>query len=318
MLDGAKVADQHCESFQPDSNSGLWLGLAVGELALAGRDKLTFIVSEPIDSFGVWAEQLVAESTGKEGRGVLPVADEPVRSPDKYGDDRIFIYIRNADSPNEEQDRWAKALGEYGHPVITVSADGPEDLGRLFFFSEFAVGVIGWVLGINPFDQPNVEEAKQNGRAALEAGGLDILDATEEDLKALITGMEPPNYFAIMGYLPYDAETDAAIGRLRTAVGEATKVATTFGYGPRFLHSTGQLHKGGPATGVFLQLVHDGRSDLEIPGEDYSFRQVINAQADGDFQTLKSHELPIVRVRLSSADLPGSIDSLTAKIKSMF
>ena len=170
LLHRAQVAEQNCTSFDDSSsNSGLWLGVAMGELALQGRDKLTFVVSDPISSFGLWVEQLIAESTGKQGKGILPVADEPLGDPDAYGDDRVFVYLRNADEPDEELDAKIDALGKAGHPTITLAAHGPADLGRIFFFAEFATAVAGWVLGINPFDQPNVQEAKDNTAKVLEA-----------------------------------------------------------------------------------------------------------------------------------------------------
>ena len=182
-----------------------------------------------------------------------------------------------------------------------------QSLSGLFFDFEFAVAVLGWALGINPFDQPNVQEAKDNTNKVL----AESPDAPEDgDLAELLDGLEPPHYVAIMGYLPYEEAVDEAIGRLRSALIETHGVATTWGYGPRFLHSTGQYHKGGPPTGRFLQLVHDSDADADVPGEAFDFRRLISAQADGDLQTLRSHDLPAVRVRLDASDLPGAIDRL--------
>jgi hypothetical protein len=297
LLGRAQVAEQNCSSFdQTTSNSGLWLGIAMGELAAQGRDKLTFVVSEPIASFGLWVEQLIAESTGKEGKGILPVAGEPLGDPDAYGDDRVFAYLRNADEPDERLDERVQALKRAGHPVVTLSSHGATDLGRIFFFAEFATAVAGWVLGINPFDQPNVQEAKDNTKRVLDAG--DLPDVDPGDLDELLSGAEPPAYVAIMGYLQPSDEVDAAIDELRVKIRERTGATTTFGYGPRFLHSTGQFHKGGPPTGRFLQLVHDGGQDAEIPEAGYGFRHLKNAQAIGDLQTLRDHGLPAVQVRL--------------------
>ncbi|MEA2133595.1 MAG: transaldolase / glucose-6-phosphate isomerase, partial [Solirubrobacteraceae bacterium] len=312
ILEGAQVAEQACSDFEaPEDNSGLWLGLALGELARAGRDKLTFVVDDPLGSFGIWAEQLVAESTGKQGRGIFPIADEPVLAADAYGPDRVFLHLRNTEAPDARHDDHIAALAEAGHPTITVQAAGPDDLGRVFFLSEFATAVVGWVLEINPFDQPNVQQAKDATKRVLDEGSPDLEDG---DLAALLGGLEPPAYLAIMGYLPYSAEIEAAVGRLREAVIERHHTATTYGYGPRFLHSTGQFHKGGPAVGRFLQFVHDAEADAEIPGEDFDFRTLIAAQADGDLQTLRDHGLEAVRVRLNSGDLPGAIDDLRGSV----
>ena len=256
VLDSAIGAAEECRGEQ--GNAGLWLGCALGELALQGRDKLTIVADAPLSSYGVWAEQLVAESTGKLGRGILPIADEPLV--DGYGDDRVFLHIALDDAGNAEK---LAALKEAGHPVITVRALGPSDLGRIFFLSEFAVAVAGWVLEINPFDQPNVQEAKDNTNRVLQEGspGLDAGSLSE-----LAEGLAPPAYYAIMGYLPYSDETEAAVARLRASLIESHGVATTWGYGPRFLHSTGQFHKGGPKVGRFLQIVDEPRQDLEVPG----------------------------------------------------
>ena len=201
--------------------------------------------------------------------------------------------------------RPCSALAAAGHATITMTADGASDLGRIFFLSEFATAVAGWALQINPFDQPNVQEAKDNTAKVLEAGSPEDLD--DGSLDELLDGLAAPGYLAIMGYLPYLDAVDEAIAGLRAAVIERYGVATTFGYGPRFLHSTGQFHKGGPDTGRFLQLVHDSTEDAEVPGQPYSFRTLIDAQADGDLQTLRGHGLPAVRVRLPAGDLAGAI-----------
>jgi transaldolase / glucose-6-phosphate isomerase len=295
LLHGAQVAEQNCATFEPGGNSGLWLGVVMGQLALLGRDKLTFAVSEPISSFGLWVEQLIAESTGKHGQGILPVADEPLGAPEDYGDDRVFAYLRNEDDPDEELGAKIEALARAGHPTVTLSVRGAADLGRVFFFAEFATAVAGWVLGINPFDQPNVQEAKDNTARILSDG---LPDLEPGSLEELLDKAAPPHYVAIMGYTAPSEEFDAAVTELRVAIRDRSKATTTFGYGPRFLHSTGQMHKGGPPTGLFVQLVHDGEEDVEIPGAGYGFRHLKNAQALGDLQTLRNHGLPAVQVRL--------------------
>ncbi|HET8950293.1 MAG TPA: hypothetical protein VFN44_07275 [Solirubrobacteraceae bacterium] len=272
-----------------DGNPGLDLGVALGELALQGRDKLTFIVDDPLESFGLWAEQLVAESTGKEARGILPIADEPLLPAAEYGPDRVFVHVATGDV---EVTGKVGELSAAGHPVFTLEAAGPDDLGRVFFVSEFATAVAGWVLGINPFDQPNVQEAKDNTKRVLEEGSPE-LDAG--DAEALIDGLEPPRYLAIMGYLPYSDAVESGAARFRERVVRRHHVATTYGYGHRFLHSTGQFHRGGPAVGAFLQIVDEPQEDLEVPGESYTFGTLIRAQADGDLQTLRSHGLDAVR-----------------------
>jgi transaldolase/glucose-6-phosphate isomerase len=312
ILEGAQVAALACSDFDaPEDNAGLWLGLALGELARASRDKLTFVVDDPISSFGIWAEQLVAESTGKQGRGILPIADEPLLAADAYGPDRVFLHLRNTDAPDAGHDEHIAALAAAGHPTLTVQAGGPDDLGRVFFLSEFATAVVGWVLEINPFDQPNVQQAKDATKKVLDEGSPTLDDG---DLGALLGALEPPGYLAIMGYLPYSAEAEAAVARLREAAIDRHHVATTYGYGPRFLHSTGQFHKGGPAVGRFLQLVSDADADADIPGDEFDFRTLINAQADGDLTTLRDHGLEAVRVRLNAGDIPGAIDDLRGSI----
>jgi glucose-6-phosphate isomerase len=294
VLDSAIGAAAECQGEQ--GNAGLWLGCALGELARQGRDKLTFVADAPLSSFGIWAEQLFAESTGKKGTGILPIADEPLLDPSAYGEDRVFVHIALDDADNATR---LGALKDAGHPVITIRALGPTDLGRIFFLSEFAVAVAGWVLEINPFDQPNVQEAKDNTNRVLAEGSPGL---EEGSLSELTDGLEPPAYLAIMGYLPYSTETEARVARLRAAVMERYHVATTWGYGPRFLHSTGQFHKGGPKTGRFLQLIDNPAEDLEIPGEPYTFGTLIRAQADGDLQTLRDHGLPAVRFNVGDID----------------
>jgi hypothetical protein len=316
LLHRAQVAEQNCAHYDSSqSNSGLWLGASVGELARQGRDKLTFLVSEPIESFGLWVEQLVAESTGKHGRGILPVADEQVGEPDAYGNDRVFAYLRNGDEPSEALDDAVNRLADAGHPALTLTTHGAVDLGRIFFMSEFAVAVAGWALEINPFDQPNVQEAKDKTKEVLDAGSIPTFESGSDDaLRALLADASPPHYVAILGYLPYSEELDAAVEEMRVAIRAATGAATTFGYGPRFQHSTGQEHKGGPPTGRFLQLVNDPERDADIPGAGYSFGTLCAAEAAGDLQTLHAHGLKAERVKLEGPP-PDAVRALTQRIK---
>jgi glucose-6-phosphate isomerase len=304
LLDGAAVAEDACREGDPADNGGLWLGAALGALAKQGRDKLTFVVAGPIASFGLWVEQLVAESTGKHGRGVLPVADEPLGAAEEYGDDRVFVHLRgDGDAPLET-----------GHPVVSVPVRGPEDLGRIFFFAEFATAVAGWSLALNPFDQPNVQEAKDNTSRALDEGAEEPFAEPADALRTLLDGAAPPAYVAIMAYAPPSPELDAAAAELRAAIRAATKATTTFGYGPRFLHSTGQYHKGGAPTGRFLQLVSDAAQDTPVPGKPFTFEQLKRAQAVGDLRTLRSHDLPAERVRLGG-DPAAAVRALAEEVR---
>ena len=302
--------------------AAVWLGAALSGLAQAGRDKLTFAISETLPGLGLWLEQLVAESTGKHGTGVLPVADEPLGEPAVYGDDRVFAYLPDVHAPDAELERKVQALAQAGHPVFTIPTTGPTDLGRVFLLAELAVAVIGWGLEINPFDQPNVQQAKDATNRVLagyeERKELpEIADADDAALRALLGDAAPPSYIAIMGYLQPSPEFDAAAAELRETLRDGTRATTTFGYGPRFLHSTGQFHKGGPKTGRFLQLIHDGPEDVEIPGKPFTFTTLKNAQAIGDLETLRSLELPAERVRLHGEDPAQALRALTAKIKEM-
>jgi transaldolase / glucose-6-phosphate isomerase len=302
LLHRSMVAEQNCTHFDSSSaNSGLWMGIAMGELAAQGRDKATFVVSEPISSFGLWVEQLIAESTGKQGKGILPVAGEPLGAPDVYGDDRVFAYLRDPDNADPDTDAKMEALARAGHPVLTLAVHGAADLGRIFFFAEFATAVVGWALGINPFDQPNVQEAKDNTARMLEEKVGKIEHAA--DLTPLLRAT-PPQYVGILAYVTPSDAFDAAVDELRVKIRDRTKATTTFGYGPRYLHSTGQYHKGGPPNGVFLILFAYAAKNLDIPEAGYSFDDLKLAQAMGDAKTLQEHGLETVFIVLEgdSAD----------------
>ncbi len=331
LLASAESAATSSATEDDDTSVGLWLGCAIGWLALQGRDKLTFICSEPFESFGLWAEQLVAESSGKEGKGIVPIADEPLGDPSQYGDDRVFAYVRNSEAPDKDIDRKLEALADVGHPVLTVPFDGTSDLGALFFEWEFAVAVACAVIGVNAFDQPNVQEAKDltnkeieqylseghldDGGESLREGNLSVYGeggSVSDQLARLLGNVSADSYVATMAYVPYGEEIYSKLQKLRTTIRAATKAATTVGYGPRFLHSTGQLHKGGPRRGVFIQITSDGKNGLSIPQAGYDFATLIKAQSAGDLKALQSRDLPVLRVHIEG-DVAGGLRELTEK-----
>jgi transaldolase / glucose-6-phosphate isomerase len=324
LLEGAKDAWDTTlhDSSRPTGGepAGVWLGAALSALAQAGRDKLTFAIADSLPGLGLWLEQLVAESTGKQGTGILPVAEEPLGELSAYGEDRVFAYFSDLDAPDEELDAKVRALGDAGHPLIELPTHGPDDLGRMFMLAEIAVAVAGWGLRINPFDQPNVQQAKDATKRVLAGYEAEhrLADAPEADdaaLAALLGPAAPPDYVALMGYVEPSAEFDAAIAELRALIRAHGKATTTFGYGPRFLHSTGQFHKGGPKVGRFLQLLYDGPQDVEIPGAAYGFTTLKNAEALGDFQTLREVGLPAERVRLSGDSPAAGLRDLIKRIE---
>jgi transaldolase/glucose-6-phosphate isomerase len=277
-------------------NPAAWLGAALGEAALAGRDKVTFVLSPGITSFGLWVEQLIAESTGKEGKGILPVADEPLGVPGVYGQDRVFVSMVLSDEIDAAVESRLTELEKVGHPVVHLRLDDRYDLGQEFFRWEFATAVAGAVLGINAFDQPNVAESKANTKTVLAKQTPPSPAASERDLEKFLAAIMPGDYLAIMAYLPPTPENDRRLRAIRVRLRDRLKVATTFGYGPRFLHSTGQLHKGGRPTGHFLQLTQRSEQDLPIPGEAFSFGRLEEAQAEGDLLALRSRGRPAIRL----------------------
>ncbi len=308
------------DSVPVEGNPGVWLGAVLGRLATQGRNKVTLITSPKVATFGYWVEQLIAESTGKEGKGIVPIEGEPVGKPAVYGDDRLFVYIRmDADPPN----RAVKALEKYGHPVVTLTLRDKLDLGGEFFRWEVATAIAGSILGIDAFDQPNVQESKDNTKKVLATfksrGKLPAAESVaaakaRAGIASLLGRARKGAYFAIMAYTARTPGSEAAIAAIRTAVRDRTKIATTAGYGPRFLHSTGQLHKGGPKTGLFLQIVQDDARDVLIPGQPYSFSVLKQGQAIGDLQSLTSRRLPVLRVTLGR-DPAAGWRALTTAVK---
>ena len=253
-----------------------------------GRDKLTLLLPPEIASFGNWAEQLIAESTGKEDVGIVPVVGEPLGASEAYGEDRLFVAIGEHD---------VGPLERLGHPVVRIAYEDREQIGGEFFRWEMATAVAGYVLQINPFDQPNVQEAKDATREILASGTVE--DPGTDDLGALLKEIRPGDYVAILAYLDRTSETEEAIESARVAIRDRYSVATTTGFGPRFLHSTGQLHKGGANNGVFIQVTDGARAqDLPIPGQDFTFGTLIDAQALGDLRSLRNRGRRVARIRL--------------------
>ena len=324
----------------PMEQPGLVLGAALGELALRSRDKLTLVLGKEIAAFGSWIEQLVAESTGKDGRGIVPVVGEPLATPEHYGEDRVFVALSVAPLPSHTH-RALEMLRQAGHPVIEWRAPSLAGLGEEFLRWEIATVVASSVLGVDPFDEPNVTEAKLASQVALDQAVAEgrfptrEVVATREDTRAeaprgvievlrrrlaadadpaawataLVSLVTPGDYFAILAYFHATPERDKRLDRLRIAVRTTAGVATTVGHGPRFLHSTGQLHKGGPATGVFLQLTADEGADVAIPGKPFGFATLIAAQAWGDFEVLERRGRRVLHLHLG-ANPERALDTL--------
>lgn len=317
---------------------GVRLGAAFGGLAAGGRDKLTIVTHPDVSAFGAWAEQLVAESTGKEGKGIVPIENEPLGAPDVYGEDRVFVYVgANLPDPAAGVEEKLRALEAAGHPVVRLDMNDEYDLGEQFYLWELAVAAAGSILGINAFDQPNVQESKDNTVALLkqyaQKGSFDepapsvegpAFDVTflsgstsvaaqspTAALAGVFAQLHPHDYAAITAYIARNATHGALLQELRLKIRDACKVATTVGFGPRFLHSTGQLHKGGPDTCVMLQIVADGVDDPSIPGMHVGFRTLMAAQALGDWMSLDKRHRRGVRVHLRG-DIEAGLRALIA------
>ncbi len=308
VLDRAATMVQACSPSVPaGENPGAWLGAVFAEAAKVGRDKITIVAPPAIQSFGVWAEQLIAESTGKEGKGLVPVADEALGTPQVYGNDRLFVRLA---LPGDDEPSALAALGKAGHPVVTLKLSDPLAIGAEFFRWEYAIAVAGAILGLNVFDQPNVQEAKDLTRKVLSEGNPPTVGegirwagqsgaTLEAAIQSLLGQARAGDYVALLAFIAPSPEHDRALNSIRLAIRDSHRVATTVGYGPRYLHSTGQLHKGGPNTGVFLQLVGDDPHDVPIPGEKFSFGVLKQAQALGDFQALRNHGRRVLRVQMA-------------------
>ena len=314
LLDRADCMREGCASCVPaHDNPGAWLGATIGTLALGGRDKLTLVTSAAIGSFGLWVEQLIAESTGKDGKGIVPVAGEPLGDPASYGDDRLFVYLRLEGDSNDTIDDAMENLRSSGHPVVRLELRDRYDLGAEFFRWEFATALAGAVLNLHPFDQPNVQKAKDLTVQVLQeyqTSGQIPQVAAGDSVTDLLSKARPGGYLAIMAYLYQTPEVDDALIALRHKVMKRYRIATTLGYGPRFLHSTGQLHKGGPDSGIFLQVTTGHEGDLPIQGEAYTFNVLADAQAVGDLRALQALGRRVVRVHLA----PEHIGTLASEI----
>ena len=291
------------------TNPGFELGIFMASNALRGRDKVTFAMSPSLERFGLWLEQLLAESTGKSNRGLIPVAGEPELPPASYGNDRQFIRITLAGEPRPDN----QAFDE--HPTYDIELPDRPAIAGEFFRWEFATAVAACAIGVYPFDQPDVESAKQLARKALESD-LDrraYSESITDAIDSVLASVEPGNYIAIAAYLPESGELTDAVSRLRAAMSELTGIATTFGYGPRYLHSTGQLHKGGPNSVTLLALTQEIETDIQVPDQNFTLGQLLTAQATGDVQALRDKGRKSHLVNLQENPIQA-IDSMTATI----
>jgi transaldolase / glucose-6-phosphate isomerase len=320
LLDRAAGMAERCRKADDvQYNPGAYLGAAMGSLAKAGRDKVTVLSSPALSTFGLWAEQLLAESTGKEGTGLIPIAQEPLLKPSDYGTDRFFVYLKLKGDKDQALDRAVQALVKAKYPVLQFDLRDRYDLGAEFFRWEFATAIAGHLLAIQPFDQPNVQESKDNTNRVLESfhstGRLpeQTSHPAKDAAQAISSHLKPGTYVSILAYTTPAKSFEAAIRRLRQALMARYKIATTFGYGPRYLHSTGQLHKGGPDTGVFLELVDGMAPDLSIPAKPFTFGTLAKAQATGDIESLRAHHRQAIRVQLGR-DQAATVKAITAAL----
>ena len=325
LLGRAAEMTRACAASVPvEENPGAVLGIVMGVLAKNGRDKATLVASPAIHALGAWLEQLLAESTGKEGTGLIPVDREPLGAPEVYGVDRFFVYLRLTSAPDAEQDLRVEALERAGQPLVRIMVDDSYDLGAEFFRWEFATAVAGAILHINPFDQPDVEASKLATRrltdeyektgvlpsqAAVRADDTKLHAALRSHLGRLGAG----DYAALLAYVEMNAAHERELQAIRGAIRERYRVATCLGFGPRFLHSTGQAYKGGPNSGVFLQITCDDGVDVPVPGQKYTFGVVKAAQAQGDFQVLVERGRRALRIHLGK-DVKGGLATLRSAV----
>jgi transaldolase/glucose-6-phosphate isomerase len=344
VLDESLEMHRSCADPVPSSvNPGISLGALLAVNERRGRNKVTFVLSPSVVRFGTWAEQLLAESTGKEGRGLIPIDGEDLGQPEAYGDDRVFISIRLKDEKDPMVEKRLQSLEAAGHPVVRIEMRDALSLGAEFVRWETATAVAGAVIGINPFDEPNVSESKKNTadllqewrlkgafgevnpilaadkmRLYLDRGAQWLFEGHRESprsfLNAFLDIPQIRDYVALLPYFLATPERDERLQWLRLRIRDRSRVATTLGYGPRYLHSTGQLHKGGPENGVFLMITADVPKDVPIPGEDYGFAVLQRAQALGDFRSLTSRGRRVVRIHLD-AGIDQGLEALTAILR---
>ncbi|MGD2154247.1 MAG: bifunctional transaldolase/phosoglucose isomerase [Gemmatimonadales bacterium] len=346
LLERADEMVQACGARVPArENPGLVLGVILGVLGSVGRDKVNFVTSPAVWDLGAWLEQLIAESTGKGGKALIPVDRERLGPPEIYGDDRIFIYLRLTEAADADQDAAVARLADAGQPVVRIEVGDCYDIGQEFFRWEFATAVAGSVMGINPFNQPDVEASKAATRALTDeyerTGSLPAESPVVEEegialftdernakqlaaaagertvtayLRAHLDRLNAGDYLGLLAYVEMNGEHDAELQAIRHRLRDARRVATCLGYGPRFLHSTGQAYKGGPNTGVFLQITCDDAADLPVPGRSFTFGTVKAAQARGDFEVLAERGRRALRVHLS-ADVNAGLKELRRLIE---
>jgi transaldolase / glucose-6-phosphate isomerase len=345
LLDEAAQMADACRNEDAAANPGVALGVVIGEAAKAGRDKLTILASPGIAPLGAWLEQLVAESTGKNGTAVIPVDLEPRGEASTYGSDRLFVYLRLAADADAEQETFVEQLNRAGQPVVQIDVRDAYGLGQEFFRWEIATAVAGSVLGINPFDQPDVEASKIKTRAltdafeqegALPAEAPVVLDTEmaiftdEANVRALGPVATPAeaiaahlrrvgagDYVALLAYIDMTTDNFAALQEIRAVIRAQAATATCLGFGPRFLHSTGQAYKGGPDTGVFLQITCDDAQDVAVPGRAFTFGVVKAAQARGDFGVLEERGRRALRVHLG-ADVAAGLQALRIAVEGTY
>ena len=305
LLQRAREAMARMRPAAPEhDNPGLQLGAVLGAFGAAGRDKLTLCCAPGLESFGTWVEQLIAESLGKDGRGVVPVHGEPGRDPSGYGADRAFVALQWEGRPDQALDAHLAALTQAGHPVLTIRWRDAYDIGREVVTWEVATAIAGWLLGVNPFDEPNVTESKLRTRDLLTAhaahGRLPVerVETSADGLPQFLTRARPHDYITVLSFLSRQPAVDDAVLALRGAIAQRRPNATLAQFGPRYLHSTGQLFKGGPNTGCFIVLTSDESLDLPVPGASYTFGVLKHAQALGDIQAMRQNERRVLHLRL--------------------
>jgi transaldolase/glucose-6-phosphate isomerase len=315
LLTRARRMSEACGPSVPAANNpGLILGAALAELALAKRDKVTFVCSPSLSAFPAWAEQLIAESTGKDRKGIVPVATEDTGSPEKYGEDRLFVYLRLDGDVNDDLDRQTAALLANDHPLVRIELKDKFDLAQEFFRWEFAVAAAGAALGIHPFNQPDVQLAKDLAKKAMGDAAKKSASKLKEEISAgdrealrravsqWMSRRKARDYLVIQAYVAPTAENSRALKNISNSLRERLGVATTIGFGPRFLHSTGQLHKGGPNSGLFLVITATDLNDVVIPGTHHTFGRLKHAQAMGDVRALLARGRRVAHVHLSRWD----------------